>query len=422
MAGSCRTQTGYEPCASGERGIRLTGSDEHVAWTGHERGSTGYTRILIALLCAGVATFAQIYSPQGLLPLISRDLGVSASQASLVISAATTGVAVSVLPWSLVADRLGRLAAMRIALIAATTCGLIMPWLPWLEGLVAIRFIEGVALGGIPAIAVTYLTEEVSKRHVAIAAGSYVSGTTIGGLSGRLIAGPIGELTNWRIGAFAVAIVGAIMMLLFLTLTPKPRGFTPHRVSAGSVLRAVGTHMRNPKLTVLYAQGFLLMGGFVAVYNYLTFRLEGEPFLIPPGIASFLFLAYLAGTVSSGVTARAVMRFGRGKALLATISLMIAGALLTLAPSLWVIIAGLLIMTGGYFGAHSIALGWSGARAEDNRGQSTSLYYLWFYIGSGLFGYLGGIPFAHFGWAGVVAMVTGLSLIALIWAAIAAKE
>ena len=41
------------------------------------------------------------------------------------------------------------------------------------------------------------------------------------------------------------------------------------------------------------------MGGFVAVYNYLGFRLSGEPFSLPATLISLIFLAYLSGTVTS---------------------------------------------------------------------------------------------------------------------------
>lgn len=388
-----------------------------MGWEGHRRGSPAYRRILIALLGAGIATFAQLYSPQGILPLIASDLEVDPSRASLSISAATTGLAVSVLPWSLVADRIGRVTAMRIALVSATVLGLCMPWCPWFDLLLGVRVLEGVALGGIPGVAVTYLSEEIDRTHAAVAAGTYVAGTTIGGLAGRLIAAPIADATDWRLGAFAVAVLAAIATAVFFIITPRPQGFRPHPASVRSVLRISGRLMRTPGLVVLYGQGFLLMGGFVAAYNYLTFRLEAAPFFIPIGLASLLFLAYLAGTVSSRLVGGLVGRTGRKPLLLGSTSVMIAGTLLTLSPSLVVVVVGLVVLTGGFFGAHSIASGWAGARAEQGRSQSASLYNLWYYVGSSVFGFLGGIAWSHLGWAGVVAMVTGLALVAAVWAA-----
>lgn len=394
--------------------VGTTGSG--ASWPGWEKGSSEYRRILIALLGAGIATFAQLYSPQGVLPLVAADMNVDASSASLAISAATAGLALSVLPWSLVADRIGRIRSMRIALVLAVGIGLLVPWVPWFEAFIALRVLEGIALGGIPGVAVAYLSEEVSKKAAAIAAGTYVSGTTIGGLLGRIVAAPIADAFDWRIGTFAVAVLAAVAAVVFFVVTPEPQGFVVKRVSPSSVFRATAAHMKNPRMLMIYGQAFLLMGGFVTMYNYLTFRLETPPFLLPVGLASLLFLAYLAGTVTSRIAGGQVMRFGRKPVLLVSIAVMIAGVLMTLAYSLPFIILGLVILTGGFFGAHSVASGWAGARAEENRSQSTSLYNFWYYAGSSVFGYLGGFAFVAFGWAGVVGMVTAMAVIAAIWA------
>ncbi|WP_245725667.1 MFS transporter [Propionibacterium cyclohexanicum] len=390
-------------------------------WTGHRKDSVEYRRILIALLGAGIATFAQLYSPQGILPRLADDLHVSAAASGLVISASTIGLAVAVLPWSLVADRIGRVRAMRIALVAATVLGLVMPWSPWFSSLMVVRILEGAALGGIPAIAVTYLNEEVDARHAAIAAGSYVSGTSIGGLLGRLVAAPIADVAGWRIGTFVVAVMAALATATFFWITPPPRGFTPHSVSIRQVARATLEHLRSPRLVVLYVQGCLLMGGFVATYNYLAFRLEAAPFNMPVGLTSLLFLAYLAGTVSSRASGDLAARWGRGTVLIASTMMMIAGICITLSSSLPVIIVGLVIFTAGFFAAHSIASGWAGARTTRNRSQSTSLYNCWYYTGSSVFGYLGGVAWLHYGWGGLVTMVAGIALVAAVWALFAAR-
>src|SRR3954471_6796861 len=90
-------------------------------WVGHSRGSAEYGRLLAALFCAGVATFAQLYSPQAVLPLISADLGVGAASSALMVSASTVGLALGVIPWSTLADRIGRVKAMTASVIGATT-------------------------------------------------------------------------------------------------------------------------------------------------------------------------------------------------------------------------------------------------------------------------------------------------------------
>lgn len=379
-------------------------------WPGHAKGSAGYRRILAGLAFAGVATFAQLYSTQAVLPLIARELQVTAAEAALTISLATVGLAATVLPWSFLADRVGRVRAMAWGISAATVLGLLAPLAPSFPVLLGLRALEGMALGGIPAIAIAYLNEEVNKAHAALAAGTYVAGTTLGGLAGRLVAGPLGELWGWRAAALAVSLMATAAAVLFLVLVPPARNFT---AAAGNGFRAalsvLAGHSRNPRLLAIYVQAFLLMGGFVAVYNYLGFRLSGEPFSLPASLISLIFLAYLSGTVSARWAAGLTLRFGRRNVLVAGTVLMVAGLALTLTSQLVLILAGLLLFTGGFFAAHSIGSGWTGVIASTGRAQAASLYNLAYYLGSSIIGWAGGLLFQSLGWTALALAVMGLA-------------
>lgn len=363
-----------------------------------------------------MATFAQLYSPQATLPQIAADLRIGAAHAALVISAATIGLAIGVIGWSIVADQFGRVRAMSIAVVGATVCGLLLPFAVSFPLLLAGRVVEGLMVGGVPAIAIAYLSEEIEPRHAARAAGTYVAGTSIGGLLGRLVAGPIADLTNWRIGMFAVAVLCAIAAALFIALVPKPRGFVPRRARApepgGRLLSRLAVNLRSPRLLALYAQGFLLMGGFVALYNYLGFRLVAAPFNLPPAVISLLFLAYLAGTWSAARGGALAARFGRRPVLLGAVAVMISGVLLTLSPALALVLVGLVVATAGFFAAHAVASGWTGAEATLGRAQASSLYNLFYYAGSSVFGWLGGVLYQRAGWAGTAGMVAVLAALA----------
>lgn len=374
--------------------------------------------MLAALACAGVATFAQLYSLQGLLPLVSRDLGVTAAQASLTVSMATIGLAVAVLPWSFVSDRWGRVRTMGLSVILATVLGLLVPAAPNFEVLLLLRVLEGAALGGIPALAIAYLTEEVSRSHAAAAAGAYVAGTTLGGLFGRLLAGPVADLAGWRMGTLAVSLCAAAAAAAFLLLAPRPQGFSPApQVGFGAMLGRLLPQLRNRSLLALYAQAFLLMGSFVSVYNYLGFRLEAPPYLFPASAIALLFLAYLAGTVSSRMVAGLAARWGRRAVLLVSTGVMVCGLAMTVAGPVAAILVGLVLFTAGFFGAHSIASGWTGALASTGRAQASSLYNLSYYAGSSVIGWSAGLVFQQFGWS---AMAGALAVLAAGAAAIAA--
>lgn len=406
-------------------GVSIEQSVEQPIWAGHVRGSGAYRCLLAALFCAGVATFAQLYSPQAVLPLISRELHVGAASAALMVSASTIGLAIGVIPWSTLADRIGRVRAMSWSVAAATVFGLAVPFVPTFELLLMGRLAEGLAIGGVPAIAVAYLTEEIEAGHTARAAGTYVAGTTIGGLLGRLVSAPIADLAGWRIGMFCVALLCAAAAVGFVRLAPEPRGFVPSSVSQsseGSLGHRLAANLRSRRQWALYLQGFLLMGGFVALYNFLGFRLAAAPFHLPHTVVSLVFLAYLAGTWASARAGASASRFGRRPVLLSSIVLMIAGIAITLSDNVIAVLVGLLIATAGFFGAHAIASGWTGQVARVGKAQASSLYNLAYYAGSSVIGWVGGVAFDAAGWGAVAGVILVLEVAALLVAAAALTD
>ncbi|MFN3950035.1 MFS transporter [Microbacterium sp.] len=394
-------------------------------FSGHVPGSREYRRLLIGLFFGGVATFAQLYATQALLPAIATDTGAGPAATALTVSASTLGLAVAVLPWSVVADRIGRVPAMAIGLIAATALGALTPLAHDIVLLLGIRLLEGAALGAVPAVALAYLSEEVDRRHVAAAAGSYIAGTTVGGLSGRVVSGWVGEAAGWRWGVASVVLVCVVAAVLFLWLVPRARGFVPGRsrsVRGPSILRRLAVNLRSPVQLALYAQGFLLMGAFVAVYNYLGFHVTAPPLSIPPTLVTLLFLAYLAGTVSSPRAGALAVRHGRLPVLLVSTGVMVGGAALMLVPFVAAVLVGLIAFTAGFFGAHAVASGWTPVAAEpDVRAQASSLYYLGYYAGSSVFGWVLGVVFGAAGWAGFLGVVMMLCTVALVVAVVALR-
>jgi predicted MFS family arabinose efflux permease len=154
------------------------------------------------------------------------------------------------------------------------------------------------------------------------------------------------------------------------------------------------------------------MGGFVALYNYLGFRLSGAPFYLPPFAVSLVFLAYLAGTWASSRAGAEASRFGRKAVLVASVAVMIGGAAITLSDNVIAVLAGLVIATAGFFGAHSIAAGWTGQSAPVGKAQASSLYNLFYYGGSSVIGWFGGLAFDGYGWTAVATTIIVLAVIA----------
>lgn len=392
----------------------IEGEDQRAA-----KGSPRYRRALIALFCAGVATFAQVYSPQALLPEIARDFRMSESSSSLAVGATTIGLAVGMLPWGRLSDRLGRVRTMRWAIVLAVALGLITPFMPTFESFIALRFLEGIMLAGLPAVGVTALAETVKPIALGGAVGAFIAGNTIGGLSGRIVAAAAGEAFGWHWGLVAVAALASVAAVFFVVLMPPTAVPTAKGLP---IWRSTLATLRNPGAMVMVLQAFLLMGGFVAAYNYLTFRLQEPPFGLTLTQTSWLFLAYLAGAFASRQAWGLTTRIPPVGVLIAGIFAMIAGLGLMLLPWLIAIIVGLVLFTVGFFAAHSVALTLVSQRADQAaRSLAPSIYNLAYYAGSTLLGWAGGLAFAAAGWGGTVLMiavvVTAAAVIAWVHAA-----
>ena len=370
-------------------------------------------RVRLGLFAAGLATFALLYVPQPLLPLLSREFRASPAAASLAMSAGTFALAVAVIPVSSLSEIRGRREVMTFSVIAAAVLGLIVPLSPSLLVLIGIRVLQGVALAGVPATAMAYLAEEVNQADLGRAMGLYIAGNTIGGLSGRVMAGVLAGHGGWRVATAGVSVLALGCAIAFALLLPKSNFFTPSAPRFRALLATLAANLADTGLLRLYLIGFALMGAFVTVYNYLTFRLSGAPFDLSTSLIGALFTAYLAGTWSSARAGRLADRAGRYTVLAASVAVAIAGMALTLPASLACVVAGLVVLTAGFFAAHSVASGWVGARAPVAPAQASALYLCLYYIGSSVAGSAGGIFYSHGGWPPTAAFAIALLAVAM---------
>jgi YNFM family putative membrane transporter len=373
----------------------------------HRRGSRGLRRVNLALFAAGLTTFMSLYSTQALLPVLSRVFGVSPTASSLLVSLATGALALAVIPVSSLSERLGRTRIMLVSSVTAALLGLLLPLSPSFPVLAAIRAAQGVALAGVPAVAMAYLADEVHPEALGGAMGRYIAGNTVGGLLGRLIPGFVTDLAGWR-WALGVTAVGALLITLaFWALLPRSRCFRPARTGHGALLG----HLRDPAMRRLYLIGLVLMAGFVTVYNYLGYRLLAAPFGLPQWVTGLVFLMYLAGTFSSPAAGSVADRIGRRPVVYGAFALSAVGLLATLPTALPVLGAGLFVFTAGFFAAHSVASGWVGRRAADGKAQASALYLFAYYAGSSIGGSAGGLAYEHGHWPATV--VYALALLAV---------
>ena len=267
-------------------------------YRGIERGSRSYLRAVLAMLAAGLATFNSLYCTQALLPTMTAELGITPFESALTVSAATGMLALCIVPASILSEKFGRGRVLITSLALAAVVGLIIPFAPGVVALIALRGLQGALLAGAPAVAMTWLSEEIHPRDLGRAMGLYIAGNTVGGLMGRLIPAGLLEFTHWQFALLGASAATLIFTIIMVALLPKQKLFKPKKITLRYELSAMASHWRNPHLALLFATAFVGMGTFVSLYNYLGFRMI-EQFGLSEVLVGAVFLMYLSGTWSS---------------------------------------------------------------------------------------------------------------------------
>ncbi|SEQ00406.1 MFS transporter [Lentzea albida] len=356
-------------------------------------------RLTASIAASGFACFALLYTPQPVMPQIAADYGLGPGSASLVLSAATLALAVVVVPIAMLSERVGRRPVIVVSVLVAAVLGLVLPFAPNYDVFLGLRVLQGVAAAGVPAASMAYLADELSKKRLGAAMGAMIAGNSLGGMSGRLVAGMTSDWLGWRGSVLLAGAFGLVAALIVVFLLPRAHN-RPKRAPAG--MKAA---LKDPVLLSMYVVAVLLVGTFISFYNVAGFQLSG-----PAWLETLVFLFYGFGSTAAAVAGRLADRFGRGRVLLLCIGVVAVGALASL---LWVPL-GLAVVTAGFFASHTTASGWVAARAPEHaRGQASGLYLAGFYVGSSVGGTSGATSYEEWGWTGLVLVILG-------WLALAA--
>src|SRR5476649_1107434 len=394
--------------------------DDHVSELKEiyiEKGTPMFMRTVLALFSGGFATFALLYCVQPMMPLLSKEFSINAAQSSLILSVATGMLAIGLLITGPVSDRLGRKPVMVSALFSAAIFTIASALMPGLEGVLIPRALVGLSLSGLAAVAMTYLSEEIHPKHIGLAMGLYIGGNAIGGMSGRVIIGVLIDYVSWHTAMLIIGCLALISATVFWKILPESRNFRAQSLKPRNLLDGFAVQFRDAGLPWLFLTGFLLMGCFVTLFNYIGYRLLEAPYNLSQSVVGLFSVVSVSGNYSSAKIGALADQLGRRKVLWAVIVMMLVGITLTMFTPLAVVIVGVLLFTFGFFGAHSVASSWIGRRAVKAKCQASSLYLFSYYVGSSVAGTAGGVFWHYAGWNGI-GLFIGVLLIAALLVAI----
>lgn len=349
-----------------------------------------------------------------MLPLLARVFHASKAGVGMTVSAATLGVALSAPVFGVLAERMARKRVILASLLGVTLPTLLAATSTSLGQLIFWRFLQGITVPGIIAVTITYIGEEWPAERLALIMSFYVSGTALGGFLGRMTSGLLADHFNWRVSFVVLGVaslVGAAAVALWL---PGGRRRPPVPPAGENPLRQSLALFGNRRLVATFAVGFNVLFSLVGVFTWITFHLSDAPFHLSTTALSELFLVYLIGLVvtpfAGWLITRVGLRTGIGGAILCSIT----GVLLTLAPWLAVVIAGLALLSTGVFIAQTASSSHLRVAAPAGaRVTAAGLYLTCYYLGGAAAGVAPGLFWAWGGWRASVVFIVVMQVLAL---------
>ncbi|WP_194435073.1 MFS transporter [Vibrio fluminensis] len=367
-----------------------------------ELGTSQYKRVTLSLALGSFLVFCNLYLFQPMLPFMADYFSVSETQVNWIFAASTLALSISLLPWAISSETVGRRAVMLTGLFAMPVIGALMLLGESLLMLVILRALMGVALAAFASVAVAYMVEELSAKAFSQAIGTYIAANSLGGICGRIVGGTLTDTLGWQQAVLAMAVFTIIGALLVAWLLPHQQHFKPQKGLLRYHNRAIISHLKNRTIWLAMLIGCLNFALFVNLYSVMGFRLVSAPHYLPIGLASLIFLCYLAGTLSSTLTSAWTNKHNAISGMMLGTAISLAGMLVAYFDHLLWMTLGLLLISFGAFFTHTLAYGWVSQKAKRAKATATALYLVHYYIGGSIGGFFLIYCWQHGGWQAVI--------------------
>ena len=364
------------------------------------------------MLISGLSVFAQLYLFQPMLSELQASFGVSLATGSLAVSASTIGMATGLFLFAFKADTFKRERLMSLSLILSALLTITSAFMSHFVLLLLLNFLKGIALSGVSAVALAYLSDEIEPGKIGLAISLYLSGNTIGGMTGRVAGSLLAGWGGWQQAVWVIGITSLLLGFLFYWKIPTSSQVSQNSISIREKLQQMRDLLSKRLFIGMYLIAALAMGVFVSVYNYISIQLESPRYGLPHQMIAMIFVMYLTGVAGSIIVGKLSDKHKPERLLRYSLILLGAGLSMLLIPRLWALITGLGILTFAFFSTHTIASRIVSVNASRSKSSATSIYWLSYYAGSSIIGSLTGIILTLFGWdtfVEILLMLTTLS-------------
>ncbi|NWB97320.1 MFS transporter [Pseudomonas gingeri] len=369
----------------------------------------------VALFLCGCAAFLNLYSTQSILPALALDFEVSAREAGWSITVTTLAVALTAPFISRLLHRFAQHSVIVVAALLLAVPALLATNADSFAELLVWRFIEGMLIPVVFATSVAYIGDRWSGGTVTEITSLYVAGTVLGGFAGRFVSGLMTEYAGWREAFELLAVMSLCVGVAIYFLLPANPIAAPKTSPAR--LRAFRELCSRPLLAA-YGVGFCVLFSQVATFTYAGLYLGQAPFSLGAAALGTIYTVFLLALVVIPIAGRLSKSRPQSELLTGAVLCGVCGSILTLMPSLWLIVLGLALSSTGVFLAQASANAFITTTARDNKAGAVGLYLTGYYLGGSFGAIAPALIWTRWGWQGCVAMIIGFQLLSLLIALI----
>jgi YNFM family putative membrane transporter len=374
----------------------------------------------VAIGVMAFLTVVDLFAAQAILPVLAVHYGVGAAAMGTAVNTCTIGMAVAGLLLVRFGGRVDkrRGVALSLALLAIPTA--LLAWAPNLPTFAILRFLQGLCMAGAFALTLAHLTEVTSGGATIAAFAAYVTGNVASNLLGRLMSATLADLIGVDHGFQVFAALNVSGALLALVVIAPVRG----QVASGERVTSMAMSQASTKdarLIASCAVGACILFAFIGTFTYINFVLVRPPYSLAMMSLGLVYIVFLPSIVTTPLAGQLVERVGTRAALWFGLVLALVGLVGLLAPSLPIVLAGLVLVAIGTFLAQATTTGYVAriARATGSSPAAASGAYLAAYFLGGLVGSVVlGLAFDLWGWTATVA---GIAMSLLIACAVAGR-
>ena len=367
---------------------------------------------LLRTLVIGLTAFltlVDLFATQAILPSLTRAYGVTPAAMGFAVNASTFGMAVAGLGVALFSRHIDRRWGILISLAVLSIPTALLASAPDLTVFTLLRVAQGLCMASAFTLTLAYLGEHCGATDAGAAFAAYITGNVASNFIGRLVSAAVADHFGLASNFYFFATLNVAGALLVYVTIHRAPPMVATGTGASSPLAAWGRHLRNKPLRAAFGIGFCILFAFIGTFTYVNFVLVREPISVGRMELGYVYFVFLPSMVTTLMAGRVAQYFGTRTTVWGSLALAGVGLPLLLAPSLALVLAGMVLVAVGTFFAQAIATGFVGQAATADRGAASGIYLASYFFGGMVGTALLGQLFDRVGWAACVAGI-GLTL------------